>query len=45
LEYDKEDYKWCLGFKEMMEHCTASAGSSNWAEEEMRAYLDWSNGA
>lgn len=43
VRYSKEDYKWCLDFKQMTERCTTSAGWKDWTKEEMIAYLDWDN--
>lgn len=43
LGFKKESYEWCLDYKRMGKHCTASTGQRDWTKEEMMAYLDWDN--
>jgi hypothetical protein len=36
-----KSYDWCPGYKQMPRRCITPTGLSEWAKEEMMAYLEW----
>lgn len=39
--YSKEDYEWCINYKQMGRYCRGESGIRDWTREEMMSYLDW----